>query len=103
MPEIRFRVPGADEPGFLRRSRQALEFQRKMAGEMTPEAMDDMVGFLSMFVSEPSDPAAAKEALYDASKNQFYELLELMKGENAKNLSPAASSNPSGSTHEGSL
>ena len=105
MAEIRFAPPEADAPGFLSRSRKAMVFRERMAASgsgMTVEKLDEMVDFLATWVSEPSDPQQAREALLEASENQFYQLLDIVSGESKKKLSPQTKPRPSGSTRRAS-
>lgn len=88
MSKINFKPPGKDTPGYLRRQRKVLEFKAKMRntapGSMDAESIDDLVEFLSAFVIEPEDEAAKREALWDASEEQFDMLLNVVKGGNAE-------------------
>jgi len=85
MTDLKFDLPGKDDPGFLRRQREALKFGRLLQEKPDENTLDQMVDFLSQFVSEPKDKNKAKEALYDASENQFMQLLEAIGGESAAN------------------
>lgn len=78
--EIKFRVPGKDEPGFLRRQRDAVRFGSELRSNPSVELMDEMVAFLAQFVEEPAGESEAIEALLDASQNQFQELLKAISG-----------------------
>lgn len=83
MSEIVFAPPSPDEPGYLRRSRRALEFKERLdaaGGEMTVELVDELIGFLAQYVKQPEEPEARREALLDASESQFKQLLELLSG-----------------------
>jgi hypothetical protein len=85
---LRFKVPGPDSPGYLKRVRQALEFRQKLIGEPTPETIDELVKFLSGYVVEPQDEAGRIEALMEASQAEFGQLLEALTGENGANPTP---------------
>ena len=80
--KIVFTPPTKDQPGYLRRTRKALELQRKLKGSPEPETVDELVDFLAPFITEPSDPEQAKSALWDASEAQFLDLLARMQGGN---------------------
>ena len=76
-----FKPPGKDEPGFLRRSREAVRFSTLIRKDPSVEAIDSMVEFLSQYIIEPQDREEAKELLWDASENQFMDMLAAMKGD----------------------
>ena len=84
---ITFKPPGRDEPGYLRRTRKALAFAQAMKDNPTPEAIDDLVDFLVDYVTEPADRMQAKSALWDASEQQFQDLLRRVQGGNQPPLS----------------
>lgn len=74
-PQIIFTPPSRSTPGYLRRTRQALAFNRAFqSGEMTPELLDNMVEFLLDYVTKP-DRDEARELLFDASEEQFDAML----------------------------
>jgi len=86
MTILRFKVPGPDDPGYLRRMREGLRFRDQLAGgEPTPEMIEEMAKFLATYVTEPADYAARVEAMLDASESEFNQLLEALMGENAAN------------------
>lgn len=89
--DIVFKAPGKDEPGFLRRQRQAIEFSEKLTNKPTTKTIDAMVDFLLVYVVEPTDRKDAREALLDASEAQFGELLGVLAG-GAENPTKATSS-----------
>lgn len=95
MPKILFEPPLKNEPGYLRRQRTALEFKaRADRGEQTPEMIDHLVEFLLVYVKEPENRTEARNALLDASEEQFYQLLDLVGGgdaQSAANPTPAKS------------
>src|SRR4030065_523865 len=67
MTILRFKVPGPDDPGYLRRMREGLRFRDQLAGgEPTPEMIEEMAKFLATYVTEPADYAARGEAMLDA-------------------------------------
>lgn len=80
MAKIVFERPGPDEPGYLKRARKALEFRSKIKAEPDPEILDEMVEFLSTFVTEPKDHDKVIDALWDASETQFREMLAGVTG-----------------------
>ena len=80
MAKIVLERPGPDEPGYLKRARKALEFQSKIKVGPSPEVLDEMVHWLATYVTDPKDPVQAMEALWDASENQFQEILKEIAG-----------------------
>jgi hypothetical protein len=78
--EIQFLVPSRDAPGFLRRQREAIRFSEELTKTPSIETMDELIEFLLQFVTIPEDRDEAREALLDASQNQFQELLTVLKG-----------------------
>lgn len=80
MSTIVFTPPGKDEPGFLRRMRTALSFQKKLSENPTVEAMDEMIEFLLDYISEPEDRTEARAMLLEVSEQQFFELLNSVGG-----------------------
>lgn len=77
-----FRAPGREAPGFLRRARRALEFRERMSrvGEPTVGDLDEMVAFLGDYVVGLTGEEA-REALLDASEEQFFQMLGALIGE----------------------
>lgn len=80
MSRIEFSPPGPDTPGYLRRQRKALELFERLEGSPSPQLIDEMVEFLVEFVDVPEDPEEAREALWDASEEQFKQLLGVVTG-----------------------
>ena len=66
--EVVFRLPGPDEPGFLRRRRDAI---RVLSERMSLEALEAVVDFLLPLVKEPIDQDEAREALWNLTAIQF--------------------------------
>lgn len=93
--QIVFEPPGRDEPGFLRRSKRALQlaiqlkdFQTLDMETVTVEKLDifdDMVEFLVPFVKKPADRKEAEEALWNASESQFSQMLAAVQGQESNN------------------
>ena len=78
MTKIKIAVPGPNEPGFLQRQKALLEYGAilaKFSEKPDPNGMDDLVGFILNFVEEPKDKKKAEEALWDASEEQFNEII----------------------------
>ena len=77
---IKFQKPDRDAPGFLRRQRGVLEMRQRMTGDLTPDSVDALVEFLLPYVLEPADRDQAREALWDASQEQFDDMLQALTG-----------------------
>jgi len=96
MPQLHFEQPGSNEPGFLRRSKRALELQETIqsasSGHIASSIIDELIDFLLDYVTEPTDRAEARELLLDASQDQFNEMLAAITGLNSEN---PTSPNPS--------
>lgn len=88
MSQIRFEPPDPDEPGYLKRQRKALEFQRQLTKDPAPEAVDALVEFLLPYVKEPVERDAARDALWDASEAQFRLLIDLVSGRSSEDTNP---------------
>ena len=83
MSKIVFQLPTSDSPGYLRRMRSALEFRERMsAGDPKPETVDALIDFLLPYVQEPENRGEAREALLDATQEQYNELLGAISGGN---------------------
>lgn len=79
--DMKIAVPGKDKPGYLKRQRRAVSFSRAFSDrDVTPELLDELVDFLADFVVEPADREQAKELLWDASEEQFSEILAAISG-----------------------
>lgn len=92
---IVFEPPGVDAPGYLRRTRKALEFRQKAVSSPTPETIDEMVEFLLPYIKEPADRNEARETLLDASEEQFQQLIDAVSGESADPTSAQPKNEPS--------
>jgi hypothetical protein len=77
--ELVFSVPDEHTPGYLRRVMAANRFNEMIkAGELTSAAYEDLITFLLGFITEPEDRALAREALLDATLEQYRDLLGLI-------------------------
>ena len=94
MSKLVFELPNAQTPGYLRRAKKGLEFKARVKEGIDPVVIDDMVDFLLDFVSEPEDQGEAREALFDASEEQFTNLIDLVTGE-SQTENPTADGKPS--------
>lgn len=79
MTELVFNIPGDKTPGYLRRVLAVNRFNEMMkAGDLTSAAYEDLITFLLGFISEPADRDEAREALLDATLEQYRDLLGLI-------------------------
>lgn len=83
MRKIEFQLPGKDTPGYLRRMRDALEYAKMLQDNPSPATIDALVEFLLPYVIEPDDRTQARDALWDATQEQFDELLGAIVGKGA--------------------
>ena len=82
MSEIVFKVPDEKSPGFLRRMMAAGRFSELMRkGETGAEYYDNLITFLLCFIVEPEDRDEAREALLDATQDQYLELLDAVNNQ----------------------
>ena len=77
---IEFTPPNKQTSGFLRRQRKAIEFQTLIKQEQSIEVLDKLVEFLAEFVTVPEEKAAKIEALWEASQEQFENMLQALTG-----------------------
>ena len=78
--KLTFQKPSKTDPGFLRRQRSVLEMRSKLQGQLEPGSVDTLVEFLLPYITEPVDRDQAREALWDASQDQFDEMLQALTG-----------------------
>jgi len=77
---IKFVTPTPETPGFLRRVKRAMYLSEKLnAGSMTASVVDELVEFLADYVMD-MEREQAKEALLDASQEQFTKMLQAVAG-----------------------
>jgi len=82
MTELVFKVPDEKSPGFLRRMMAAGRFSELMRNNETGgEYYDNLITFLLAFVVEPEDRTEAREALLDATQEQYLELLDAINSQ----------------------
>lgn len=83
--KVVFELPSDSTPGYLRRMKHLAEFQKAQKDAVEEIArFEALCGFLTGYVREPTDPAEAKEALMDATKEQIDELFALIGGRKAQ-------------------
>ena len=79
--KIVFNAPAKDKSGYLKRMKKAVTFGNALSGgQATPELLDDLVEFLADYVTEPKIRSEAIEALWDATEDQFMQLIDVVKG-----------------------
>jgi hypothetical protein len=82
---VKFEVPSADTPGFLRRQKKLMEFIA------CPDDSPDKWGLLAVmlidYVVKPTDSDEAEKAIWDMSENEYSDVLALIskQGEVSKN------------------
>ena len=92
MTELVFEVPDAKTPGFLRRQMAANRFSELLReGEVNQEYFENLITFLLGFIIEPEDRDEAREALLDATQEQYMELLNAVNGKAENPTSPRES------------
>ena len=75
---LKWKIPGPDAKGYLKRQRKAYEFFE--TGEMGAQWFDNLIEFLLPFVDTPRDRSKAREALWDMSEKEYKEALDLIAG-----------------------
>jgi tRNA A37 threonylcarbamoyladenosine dehydratase len=98
-----FSPPGRSEPGFLRRTQKALAFQVEMKNDPRPETIDKLVDFLLTYVVEPKDRVEAREALYDATEEQFNQLIDVIVGGGANEENPTTAQTTAKQSNSGQV
>jgi hypothetical protein len=83
--KIVFTPPAANAPGYLRREIKRQEYLRAIKTGNSPETIMKLVDFLLPYVTEPEDRDQAREALLDASEEQFSQLLNVVGGGGEEN------------------
>jgi hypothetical protein len=101
MPRLVFAPPDEKSPGYLRRARAAIALQERVESALSVALVDEIVDFLLPYVKEPEDRHEAREALLDASREQFTELLSAVAG-GSKNVSAPANAGSSSGDSEAS-
>ena len=78
---MKYAIPSPQTPGHLRRLQKAIEFGDIFKNDAaSPETFERMIDHLSGFIIEPSDPQEAREALLDATQEEYLELLKAVSG-----------------------
>ncbi len=92
--KIEIRTPDKQAPGFLRRAKQATAFAEQLKMGATPQLFDQMVAYILPFVAEPIDRKEAEAALWDASQEQFEEIMSALAGGGGEGSLPPESTTP---------
>lgn len=79
MSELNVKLPDATTPGFLRRTMQAEKFRKQITSETGDVDWESLINFLLVFVLEPKDRDEARELLLDLSREQYIDLLDVIK------------------------
>lgn len=82
---VKFEVPSANTPGFLRRQKKLMEFIA--CPDDSPNKWELLVNMLMDYVVEPSDAAEAEKVIWELTENEYSEALALIsnQGEVSKN------------------
>jgi len=92
--QLIFTPPSPDAPGYLRRTKKALEFRQMVSSKNAgPETIDALVDFLLPYIEEPKDREEAKESLFDATESQFLQLIDVVSGNAEENPTQAQKMN----------
>jgi hypothetical protein len=88
VPVLHFTPPNKQTPGFAKRLKRALVFQQQISsGNATPQLVDDIIQFLADYIKDvPRDLAV--ELLYDASEEQFMDMLTGITGSEEAQVPP---------------
>lgn len=78
--QIEFTPPNKQTHGYLRRQHKILEFKKILHQEPSAEMLEKLVEFFSEFVTIPEDKAAKIEALWDATQEQYENMLTALSG-----------------------
>ena len=93
---MKFAIPSPQTPGYLRRISASKELQ-KSREKSDPDANDItfMCDFLLPYIVEPADREEARNALLDASEEEYKELMLFVNGGGAENPTVTAESKTS--------
>ncbi len=61
MSKIKWKLPGPDAPGYLRKRREVIDL---LDAEPTPESMENLIEFLTPYVEDP-------DTLLDCSRREY--------------------------------
>ncbi len=81
MSVLKFSPPTKETPGYLKRLKKVLAFERKLkAKQIDPNTVDELVEFLADYVTEPTDRTEAIDLLWEASEEDFDNMLSAISG-----------------------
>lgn len=93
-------VPDRKAPGFPKRLKKVTTLLAALknldADNFSPEVVDALIEGLLPYVAEPKDPEAAREALWDASQEQFEEALQALAAMAPLSVTPSKRSSRTG-------
>ena len=78
MSELNIKLPDATTPGFLRRTMEAEKYRKQIMSNGEVD-WDNLVSFLMVYVIEPADRDEARDLLLDLSREQYKDLLDVIK------------------------
>lgn len=81
--ELEYKVPGEDEPGYLKRWEGRVRYQRIVtSATATPdEVAKGVFDYLSIYITKPKDPKKQIEALQNASRKFIQTMIDDIAGE----------------------
>ena len=103
MSKLVFELPTAQTPGYLKRMKSAIEYNRRLKGRdpMDPEMVDDMVGFLLPYITEPKDREEARNLMYeDLTEEQFSQMMVALTGADKEEENPTVAETQSASSEQ---
>jgi len=100
---LKFELPTPQTPGYLKRMKSAIEYNRRLKGRdpMDPEMVDDMVGFLLPYITEPKDREEARNLMYeDLTEEQFSQMMVALTGADKEEENPTVAETQSASSEQ---
>ena len=101
MSKLVFELPTPQTPGYLKRMRSAIEYNKKIKSRdaLDPGVVDDMVDFLLPYIVEPEDREEARVLMFDdLTEEQFSKMLEALSGKEEEVENPTVAETPSASS-----
>lgn len=78
---MKYAIPSPQTSGYLRRLQKAIEFQSLFKSDSSnPETLEKMIDYMAGFITEPENPKEAREALLDATQEEYMALLKAISG-----------------------
>lgn len=82
MTEILVEPPDGKTKGYLRRLIAVSKYTEMLNNnDIRPEFYESLITFLLGFIVKPKDENEAREALLDASAEQYFEIMAAIKGD----------------------